>query len=191
MMGTTFTNLANAIVQHEQSTWLNNPGAIEDANGNHIDFGSPEAGYDALLGKLQFDASGQSKVYNPGMSLQDFESTYTGGDSNAGSDVANILGVPASTPLSNLSDQAIGQPAKPFSLTDPSSWFVDQDPTGVNDPVKKAVSAITGIGSYDSDTVIRGVAILAGLVLLAGAVFGFKNIGTTVVNVSKTAAVAA
>jgi hypothetical protein len=126
-MGTTFTNLANAIAKLEQSTWPNNPGALEDAQGNHLDFGSPEAGFQALLDKLTFDASGQSKVYNPDMSLQDFETTYTGGDTKAGGTLSKLLGVSPSTPLSQLNDQSLGGAqtpnssgaSTPFSLLNP------------------------------------------------------------------------
>lgn len=184
-----FTWLANAISQVENSTWPNNPGALKDSAGNKLDFGSPESGYQALLDKLSFDASGQSKVYSPNMSLQDFENTYTGGDTNAASTLGKLLGVPTSTPLGSLSDQALGNaPLNPDGSLNRSA-----NPFDPNSPLSSSNSGASSIGSIGGGMLaslfgVNSVAILAGLVLIAGAVFGFRTLGNVTVNVAKKGA---
>jgi len=109
-MGSTYNGLAYAITQEENNNpALNNPGALEDANGNMLSFSDIQDGMSALLDKLSNDIGGNSQIYSPTMTLSDFEKAYTGGDTNAGNNIASMLGVSPSIPVSQLSDQALAQ----------------------------------------------------------------------------------
>lgn len=184
----TFDALSQAIAQEENSQWPNNPGAIEDTSGVPIDFGSPAAGMAALEKKLEFDASGNSSVYDPSMSLSDFEHTYTGGDPNAGSNVASILGVPTTTPLSSLSDQALSGSSSTFSdalkkLKD----FAMGSPQGTLDAQMNAAKAESSagasvIGWLLSSRVVIG---LLGIICIAVGLMMFKTTGVVIQTATK------
>lgn len=196
-MSATYNALAATIAQEENSTWVNNPGALQDAFGNPINFGSYQSGYSALLNKLQYDISGQSQVYSPNMTLGQFENVYTGGDTNAGNNVASMLGVPASTPVSQLSDQSLQQ----------NSSFLQN----AIDLAKNAVNNVLHMGTMNpsdaaameqgkvpdySKTQGGGIssigadvaAVLVGLVLIAGAVFTFSKVQETIISTAKRGA---
>src|SRR5271168_3515296 len=104
-----YATLAAAIAREENvNPSYNNPGAIM-SGGTLNTYDTPEEGESALENLLQNAISGNSKYYNPNESIQDFENTYTGGDTNAGSNVASFLGVPSSTPISTFGGQGTSQ----------------------------------------------------------------------------------
>ena len=206
-MSTTFYNLAAAITQAENSQWPNNPGALEDTSGNKLTFSSVTDGFNALVSKLGFDASGQSKVYSPDMTLSQFGSTYSGGDSNYANNLASFLGVSTNTPLSSLSDQALGAPDVTVpNVSDLSAPTYSPEASGVAAASGKVPTNTVGTGaaqgssgnslldtlaqwaknirSYEADA----VAVVIGIVLIAGAIFTFKSVQGTVVNVAKKGA---
>lgn len=111
------STLASAIIQLENvNPAYNNPGAITDefpgftgqyftssgigATGIPI-YDSPESGLAALQTKLGNIFSGNSSVYSPIMTLDQFGDVYAPNQSY-GSKLASILGVPSSTQLSSL-----------------------------------------------------------------------------------------
>lgn len=196
-MSTTYNALAAAIAQEENSTWVNNPGALQDAFGNPINFGSYQSGYNALLNKLQYDISGQSQVYSPNMTLGQFENVYTGGDTNAGNNVASMLGVPATTPVSQLSDQALQQNTgflqnainlaknavnNVLHMGTPNPADAAAMEQGkVPDYTKTQGGSVSAIGADIA-------AVLVGLVLIAGAVFTFSQVKETIITAAKATA---
>lgn len=188
----TYNTLAQAIAQEENSQWPNNPGAIEDTAGVPIDFGSPAAGMTALEKKLQFDASGQSSVYDPSMSLSDFEHTYTGGDPNAGNNVASILGVPVTTPLSALSDQSLSNSGT--TLQDAQNAVNNAIAGGGNPALSgKATGPMTGTTSAILDWILssRLVIGLLGVICIAVGLMMFKTTGVVIEKVTKAGVKAA
>lgn len=193
-MSTTYNALADAIVQIENSQWPNNPGALKDLHGNKIEYPSFQEGYDALLTKLAYDASGASSIYSPEMTLKDFETLYTGGDTNAANTLAAKLGVPSDTLFKNLSDQNLEQP----SQTDTSS-VTQNEPTTIQKIFAETLGKLFPLpgntnpdGTKNADmpnSIFANVtAVLIGLVLIAGAVFSFSQVKETVINTAKTAA---
>lgn len=188
----TYNTLAQAIAQEENSQWPNNPGAIEDTAGVPIDFRSPQAGMTALEKKLQFDASGQSSVYDPSMSLSDFEHTYTGGDPNAGNNVASILGVPSSTPLSALSDQSLSKSNSSNSTLDKIwNWAFPLAPS-ITKP-SNAEKTLTSPGSSILSWLLssRLVIGLLGIICIAVGLMMFKTTGVVIEKVTKAGVKAA
>lgn len=175
---------------------LANPGDLEDSSGNLIDFSGQPAGTGmaALISKLQNIASGNSSVYSPSMSLQQFEDTYTGTPgTNAASNVASMLGggTTPSTPLGNL----LGASGLPGTASGASSGTGTPASSGSGFG-SNALNFLTEFfgGSDPLDTsqyLIRGVAVLGGLVLIAGAVFGFDKVQETAINITKKGAEAA
>lgn len=209
-MSSSYNALAAAIMQEENSQWPNNPGAIESASGQPINFGSYQAGQNALLQKLQYDLSGQSGVYSPNMTLSQFENVYTGGDPNAATNIGSMLGVSTSTPMSQLSDQNLTPSSNPITrfwnwLNQPSAanqaGVYPIDPmspisVGTNPASNVPQSARVDIGgpnsayapSQGSALFANIAAVLVGLVLIAGAVFTFSQVKETVVSAAKTVA---
>lgn len=193
-MSTTYNALANAIAKEENSQWPNNPGAITDSNGNKIDFGSLSAGMTALQNKLSYDASGQSKVYSPTMSLSDFENVYTGGDANAANNVASMLGVSTSTTLSQLSDQSLYTldpntinlgPGNSVSLGNGTATTTTPDGTVSG---SGSLNLLSNFETWLSSSSANIVSVVVGFILIAGAVFSFSSVKDTVVSTAKTAA---
>jgi hypothetical protein len=188
--------LANAQAQEEGfnvhgslPNTLNNPGDLEDSSGNLLQFATPESGMSALLSKLSNIASGNSTVYNPSESLAEFENTYTGGDPNAASNVASILGngVTPQTPLSSI--LGASQSATP---TASSSSATSGASTAASNAVSFLSSLFGGASSLDtSQYLIRGAAIAGGLILIAGAVFGFDKVQSTIITTAKRGSEAA
>lgn len=186
----TFNTLAQAIAQEENSQWPNNPGAIEDTAGVPIDFGSPQAGMTALENKLQYDASGQSSIYDPSMSLAQFETTYTGGDPNAGNNVASILGVPASTPLSALSDQSLSNSTN-STLNNIWNWAFPLAPS-ISSPAN-AEKSLSNPGSTILSWVFSSRLIigLLGIICIAVGLMMFKTTGVVIQTATKAGVKAA
>jgi len=193
-MSTTYNALAAAIAQEENSSWPNNPGALEDQAGNPLTFDSVQSGYNALLNKLTYDASGQSSIYSPNMSLSNFENLYTGGDVNAANNIGSMLGVSTSTPLSGLSDQSLSQQeldATSAALLDNilpgqpalGNATVSATPTTSN-IVSKPKQAVKKFAGYEADI----VAVLLGLIMVSGAIFGLTNTKETVFTIGKALA---
>lgn len=111
------SSLAAAIIQLENvNPSYNNPGAITDEypgfTGDYFNssgvgatgipiYDSPESGLAALQSKLSNIFSGNSSVYSPDMTLDQFGDVYAP-NQNYGSKLASILGVPSTTQLSSL-----------------------------------------------------------------------------------------
>lgn len=179
-------SLAQAIEREENvNPSYNNPGAIT-SGGSLVQFPSLEAGQTALQNQLQRAVSGQSPYYNPNESLEQFEETYTGGDMNAGTNVASFLGVPSTTPLSSFSAQNNSTSmATPDTSTSTLQSLLDklknyETSTGA----AKTASSVFGLSVGFVDIVV----ILVGLILIAGSVFGFKQLQTTVVDGARAGA---
>lgn len=201
-MSTTYNALAAAIAQEENSQWPNNPGALMDTSGNKLTYPDYASGYQALLDKLSFDASGQSKVYSPNMTLADFEKLYTGGDPNAASNIGSMLGVPTTTTLSQLSDQSLTpQTSSGNWLTDWWKKYMNAASTIQNNAIDNPNVAIAGIAGTTPEALATGksniaygsifadiVAVLVGLVLIAGAIFSFSQVKETVITAAKLTA---
>lgn len=186
-MSTSIYDLFSAMSQNEG---YGLPGAIPTLNNNPLDitsggtvvsFPSSLAGARAGLAKLQYDLSGQSSVYSPNQTLSDFMNTWTGGNPNAANNVASILGVPTSTLMSTIAG----------SGSSPASGGIGGDPF-LNQLWMQGIAQHKSAGNVGSNVVEDGVAILVGLVLIAGAIFGFRNMGSVTVNtIRKGVAIAA
>ncbi len=191
-MGSTYNALASAIVKEENSTWPNNPGAITDVNGNPIDFGSTSAGFNALLQKLQYDASGASTTYSHTMTLAQFESLYKVGDQNAANNIGSMLGVQTSTQLSNLSDQALGIAPPSASNSVPvigsTTPITGTAGTAVPSSTSSDTSMIGKFEAWLANSSANIVAVLLGLVLVASAVWGFSTVKDTMIQTAKKGA---
>jgi hypothetical protein len=204
----TLSELEAAIFQEEGGTSAagyaqNNPGDLMTNQGTLESYPTIESGENALTGYLQNAASGTNTNYYPGETLGEFETTYTGGDTSAAANVGSILGVdPATTPLASIvanNDLGGGSPA---SLMQQLQETANQEPTlpggyGVNVSPSGTVTA-TGMGTTETaqansqnNWLTDGVAILIGAILIAGAVFGFRELTTTVIEGAKKGAVAA
>lgn len=168
-------------------TTHNNPCDIEDKHGNIMSFGSIAEGYAACSSKMQFDLSGNSHIYSPSQTVSQFESTWSGGDPNAGNTLAHLLGVSADTPMQSVIDNTDGTQTV---NTPDGSYTVDRKNAPSTSGIGNAISAMLPdtVSSFFAAHLSDVVAILAGLVLLAGAVFGFRAITTTVIETAKGAA---
>lgn len=202
-MSTTYNALAAAIAREENSSYPNNPGGLMDSSGTTpLTFPDQQSGFQALVDKLQYDASGNSITYSPTMSLSDYEAKYTGGDPNAANNVASFLGVPTSTTLANLNDQALNAvnnqyQLDPTALPLPGGGAVNITPngtlttSGVGGTQTSQVSGsgfISQIENWLTNSSANVVSVLIGLVLIAGAVFSFSTVRDTVVGVAKRGA---
>jgi hypothetical protein len=81
----------------------NNPGDIEDSNGNLIVYASIEDGWNALYHQVSLFFSG-SHIYNPTMTISQVAQKYVGTADwpNWARNVANGLGVSVDTQLNQL-----------------------------------------------------------------------------------------
>lgn len=189
-------SLAAAIEREENvNPAKNNPGAIT-SGGVVATYPTTQAGQSALINQLQRATSGASPYYSPSESLEQFEETYTGGDLNAGSNVASFLGVPSTTPMSSFTNVPSNQPSAPSATGSPSLW--SQALNYILNPTQAGVDAANAMGagspvggSTSKYSIVDGIVVVVGLILLAGAVFGFKNIQDTVVSGVRTGAGAA
>lgn len=191
-MGSTYNALAAGLTKFENSQHPNNPGALEDNNGNMLDFGSLDAGYAALQSKLNFDASGQSTVYNPNMTLQQFVNTYTGTQTGANNNyaqgLADNLGVTTDTPLGQLSDQNLGQLSAPTYSPEASGTAAASGSVPANTIAPGLANVDTSGGGWFAEHIASVTAIVIGVVLIGGAIFTFKAVSNTVVTVARKGA---
>jgi hypothetical protein len=168
--------LAQAIAQNEGynvagslPNTLNNPGDLE-SNGTLNSYSTPASGWAALESKLNNIASGNSTTYPASETLGQFASTYTGGNPTAASNIASSLGngVTPSSIMSDILGAGVGV-ATGDALGSAGDW----------------ISQLFG----NSDTiVVRISVIVAGLIFIAGALFSFDSVKTTVINTAKTTA---
>lgn len=188
----TIESLAQAIEREENvNPSYNNPGAIT-SNGSLITFPTLQAGQTALQNQLQTDVSGASKYYSPNETLEQFEETYTGGDLNAGKNVSSFLGIPSTTPIGSFANPA----SSATSATLPASSSTTNTSPSTRPfwtylpGFEELYNFFTGTSSAPSsrNIVVDGVTIAVGIVLLTGAVFGFKNVSNTVIEGVKTGA---
>lgn len=198
-------NLVQAIAQEEQGLLngqinpntvgmsANNPinlemgdigyGTVTAAGGQELTiFPSLQAGYQAATNMVQSDVSGNSSIYSPNMSLQQYMQTFTGGSATAGNTVASILGVPSSTPISSFGQIAGSVQPNAASTTAPGTASTSS--TG-SPAWLAALKALLGpLGTFlpgsGQPGIVDIVAILAGLILIAGMVFGFRQLAVTI-----------
>ena len=187
----TLQDMMNAITQEENvNPSYNNPGAIF-SNGSLAHYATLDEGNNALQNLLTNAVSGTSKIYSPNMTLDQFEQTYTGGDMNAGNNVASIMGVPASTQIGSIDLSGVGsQNNQNLNLGNgqsiPFSQLKNMTPGQIGNMLKQTNPNIAGAGaSAPWETWIQTktgawVSIIIGVVLIAGAVFGFKNMSVAV-----------
>lgn len=191
-------SLAQAIAQEEQGLVngslnsntvgmsANNPlnlemgdigyGTATAAGGQQLTiFASLQDGWDAATNMLNKDVSGNSSIYSPNMTLQEYMNTFTGGNQNAGNTVASILNVPSSTPISSFGNAVQStQPSSTASTTTTAPSNSSSTPSGWWDTLKGYLPGTGAPGVTDI------VAIIAGLVLISGMVFGFRQLAVTV-----------
>src|ERR1700733_13951182 len=160
-MGTgsiSFDSFANAIASEEniasglQSS--NNPYALElgdqgsgtttAAGGNQLtNFPTVQDAYNALLKMFTSDVNGTSSIYNPNMSIGQYMTTYTGGNTNAGNTVANLLGIDSSTPITAIGTTAGSGPNSGIgSVFNPATGTATNPVTG-----QPAGTAASGVGA--------------------------------------------
>lgn len=206
-MSTTFPGLQSimqAIAREENvNPVYNNPGAITDSSGALIQYPDLQTGTQAFQNQITRALSGNSPYYSPNMSINEFENTYTGGDPNAGKNVASFLGVPPTTSIGNVANsQPSSNPSQPSSAgtgiaglpTWAQSIINNANAAFGNNAIAAGIQNLTGSTSSGTKipfigvTVVDIVAVVAGLVLLAGAIFGFKNVQETVVGAAKRGA---
>lgn len=171
-MSTTYNALESAIMQEENSSYPNNPGGLMSPSGSPLTFPSLGAGITALDNYVNNALSGNSDLYNPNEPLSEFENTYTGGDPNAANNIASMLGVSPSTPMSNLSDQ---------NLSNTPSLF-----QSLKNSIGSQVSGVITLGRLLEPQ--NTAAFLIGLILVAAAVFGIDRVHETVVTAAKKGA---
>jgi hypothetical protein len=182
-------------------------GTVSAAGGNQI----TSFGGDSALGTSEAEGYIGDEVYNeqngltPPLTLsqylQQWETGSTQGGGTLMTNVPSILGVPGSTPLTSfgqIAGTASGTPSASGAALSPVSG------TSTLTQAQQAAQALQGAGTTstgsgwlaqiqaqlakDSAAV---AAVVVGLVLIAGAVFGFKNLGNTVVGGVKKGAEAA
>jgi hypothetical protein len=199
-MSSTFTidSLAAAIAREENvNPAYNNPGGLSGAGDTGTSFGAglgiystPQAGMSALEKQLALDASGASSVYSPDETLQQYMQTYTGGNANAGTVVGSILGVPSSTtigafaPSTNPQSSSASLPASASGNS--SSSATSQSTSLIQTLLAKLIPGYKP--NAGSNIVVDSVTVVVGLILITGAVFGFKAIQETVVSGVKSGA---
>lgn len=211
-----FPDFAGAVAQEEGVSGSllessNNPFALElgdigygtssAAGGNQLtNFPSITAAYAAFQQMFAKDVSGASSIYSPNQSIQDYMTEYTGGNANAGNTVASILGVPASTPISSVGGAGTAGSGGTLPLSNqyygstPSSISVGSTagtPPQTGSGGSPAASDL-GIGSGALPSwLIRAIAIIAGLILVAGAIYTLKSTQNVITNVKRGATRAA
>jgi hypothetical protein len=206
-MSTSFPGLQSimdAITREENvNPVYNNPGALTNSSGGLIQYNSIEEGNAAFQNQILRAVSGQSQYYSPDMSIQQFENTYTGGDTNAGKNVASFLGVSPNTSIGSVASSAPASSASPSQIgsggtsglpTWASSILAAANDAIGNNSIAASIRQATGQSSgatkipFLNLSVFDIVAVVAGIVLLAGAVFGFRNVGNTVVETARRGA---
>jgi hypothetical protein len=182
--------LASAIAALENTNPVyNNPGAISGTGDTGSSFGagigiysSLSAGQQALENQLTNVYSGTDPLYPGGsaMTLTQFGQAYEGNPSSTyGNSLANILGVPASTPLSAI-------PSGVGGSTAPQTGFL-----GALNKAMNALDSVTGASNVDNPAgngtiPFLGISIhditviLVGIILIAAGVFAFKQTQTVI-----------
>lgn len=180
-MGTT---LASAITQLEGfgagnniPTIALNPGSLElgdigygtitAANGQQITvFNSLSDGQAALNNQLDLATSGNSKYYSPDMSIADFGTIYSGGNSSYGNNLASLLGVDPSTPISAVNASGASTSSGGNSLTG-----------ALNDVFGPSIFGMTVGPSATgaSFSTSRLIILILGVLLFAAGIFSFKQ----------------
>lgn len=185
------STLQAAIIQLEGSNpAYNNPGDITDefegATGSYFGtsvpipiYSTPAAGLAALEQKLSNIYNGNSSVYNTNMTLDQFGTVY-GGSSTYGASLANILGVPSSTPLSQIPSGVSGaSTSAPGSL---SSIYNGITSLGSN--AASAASSAASVGSFLKGLTKRSLedytVIIVGILLIGAGLFSFKSTQTII-----------
>lgn len=201
--------LESAIFREENSSYPNNPGAImEPSTGLPNTYSTYQDGVNAESNMLTNIINGGSAIYSPDESLQDFATTYTGGNENTGSTIASIIG-DGITPNSSLRDIANlngsqGQTensssllsglgnllASPFNIGGASSLAG----VATSTVATKASNAGQSITSYFISQILssRVSFFLLGFICIGGGILLLKSTQTviqTVGNVAKVAAV--
>lgn len=194
------TTLAQAIANLEGygvagaiPTVANNPGNLElgdigygtlqAAGGNQITIFPSEAdGWSALNNEIGKIYNGTSKYYSPSTSLQDFGSTYSGGNSAYGAHLANQLGVPPNTPLGNLQNPTItgkqSSSGTGFNPLDPSTYGGAVGASQANTLTGKILGWLYGDSGKPQNPVsflARLSLFIIGLILITAGVFSFKT----------------
>lgn len=181
--------LAQAIAQNEG--WnvngslpqrLNNPGDLM-SGGSLESFPNPQSGWDALTSKLNNISNGNSKTYPLNETLSDFANTYTGGDPNAANNIASSLGGGFS-PSSLLSSIL-------HSTSPVAGAMMDAASSTTGSTVASAGSWLADLFGNSDSIVLRISTIIVGLIFIAGAIFSFESVKTTIVETAKGAAKAA
>lgn len=215
-------NFADAIAQEEQGLVngqlnpntvgmsANNPlnlemgdvgyGTVNAAQGQKLTvFATLQDGWNAALNMLNKDLSGNSTVYQPTMTLQQYMQKFTGSNSaNAGNTVASVMGVSPNMPLTafgmaGTNPAPVTGSGSTTATAPASSSGTSTGSSFLNDLFNAFVSLIPGGNilagkSGPGSGLVDIVAIAVGLMLLAGMVFGFKNVTTTVVKGVKSGA---
>jgi hypothetical protein len=171
---------------------LNNPLDITEG-GTLLSYSDPNDSFNDFYNLLG-NAGNSGSPYSPNETLQQFEDTYTGGDPNAAANVASILGggVSPQTPISqivgNTASQSQAASGGTASSTGPLSFLQQLFGYAANAATGGQLMGQSSTQLVSSSYLIRGVAILGGLILIAGAVFGFKSVQSTVVTGARRAA---
>jgi hypothetical protein len=200
--------LAQAIAQDEGynvtgsvSQNANNPGNVGStdigfgtttAAGGHqvTNYGSVSDGWGGLLNLLNTATTTGNSNYSPNESLADFYSTYSGGENSTL--LANTLGVDPATPISAYAGDMTGALAQ----LNAASSGAKVGTSGASSTSAAAAAAAAGqqpasqglLSKYlGLPSLMDAVGIVGGLILIAGAVYGFKNLATTTVNIAKGA----
>jgi hypothetical protein len=186
--------IAQAIAQNEGynvqgslPNRLNNPGDLT-SNGQLLSYDTPASGWSALVSKLQNIFSGNSKVYSPNMTLNQFTDVYTNNDPNAANNIASNLGVNPSDTLQQIYNKLLNGTQ---SFSDTMQGAANK----LNDTLQKGAQDAVNIGMFNGDPfsvsssiVVRAIAVVAGLLLIAGAIWGFDNLRDTAVSTAKKGA---
>src|SRR5205814_1433539 len=129
-----------------------------------------------------------SKIYNPQMTLQQFGSTYSGGNASYGGNLANQLGVTPNTTLAQLNNQT----ANPVDTSTGAKTPVDPWKAATNvffgGDLTNPLTGITTGGSFLSGlTLSRIVMLVIGIILIGAGLFSFKTTQTIITNTGKAA----
>ena len=100
---------ANGMLTNSVGAAQNNPGDLEDANGNLRTYATPEDGWNALYNQASVMLYGPSRIYNPNMTLASAAYLYTGADNQSSwaRTVAGVLGVSITTTLEQIGGMAL------------------------------------------------------------------------------------
>lgn len=180
--------LASAIAQLENTNPVyNNPGAISGGGDTGSSFGQGigiystlDAGNAALSSQLSKIYAGSSPYYPGGsnLTLDQFGSIY-GKSPTYGQSLGSILGVPSTTPLSQIPSGATGSSSSPQ--------------TGILGILNKGMNTLDSItGAPNADNPSGGqksvlgihlqdvVVIIVGIILIAAGLFSFKQTQTVI-----------